>query len=705
MRTRQALLSTPAIFVATASCAFLAANHGAALAQGTGAQSAPVNIEHFDPQGKPPSTFTLEIRDRLKAELPFSDKRDFDEAKKGFIAEPPYKQIMADAGHVAWDMASYQWLLSGQDFPSIHPSLQRQAVLNMAYGLYEVVPGRIYQVRGYDLANISFIKGDTGWIIYDPLTATETARAALEFINEKLGKRPVVGVVYSHSHGDHFGGVRGVVDEADVASGKVMVIAAEGFMDAAISENVFAGTAMTRRMQWQYAVLLQRNPHGHVDQAIGKNIANGSNGLIPPNRLITKDIEEITLDGVKMVFQNAPDTEAPVQLITWFPQFKALWAAEVITGTIHNIYTLRGAAVRNAHNWSKEINTSLYMFGGEVEVMFASHSWPRWGNDRIKAVLRTQRDAYANLNNQTLHYVNQGVTINEIHNVYEVPQSLQQSWAARSYHGDVQNNVRGVVNRFIGHFDGNPVNLIPLSPADSAPLYVEMMGGSEKIIARGKELVGQGKYLLASEILNRLVFAEPKNQPARQLLADAYEQLGYQAESTSVRNTFLQGAFELRNGLPGGLPAGRVGPDVVRAMSTEQWLDFLGISMDPKKAAGLSYKINLVTPDNGEKYAIELENATLTNIKGFLVPKPDLTVTVNRADLNRIMGGVASFDQLATEGKVKFDGDREIIHKLRNLMVTFTPDFEILPGTAPSQRQVPPGRSFALPTSGLTLTD
>jgi len=705
MKTRQAFLPCKAAFSAVALCIPLALNAGAAVAQAPGVQQAPAGVEHFDPQGKPPSTFTLEIRDRLKAELPFSDKRDFDEAKKGFIAEPPYKKIMADAGNVAWDMASYQWLLSGQDFSSIHPSLQRQAVLNMAYGLYEVVPGRIYQVRGFDLANISFIKGDTGWIIYDPLTATETARAALEFINEKLGKRPVVGVVYSHSHGDHFGGVRGVVDEADVASGKVMVIAAEGFMDAAISENVFAGTAMTRRMQWQYAVLLQRNPHGHVDQAIGKNIANGSNGLIPPNRLITKDIEEITLDGVKMVFQNAPDTEAPVQLITWFPQFKALWAAEVITGTIHNIYTLRGAAVRNAHNWSKEINTSLYMFGGEAEVMFASHSWPRWGNERIKEVLRTQRDAYANLNNQTLHYVNQGVTINEIHNVYEVPQSLQQSWAARSYHGDVQNNVRGVVNRFIGHFDGNPVNLIPLSPQDSAPLYVEMMGGSDKIMAKGRELVGQGMYLQASEILNKLVFAEPRNQPARQLLADAYEQLGYQAESTSVRNTFLQGAFELRNGLPGGLPAGRVGPDVVRAMSTEQWLDFLGISMDPKKAAGLSYKINLVTPDNGEKYAIELENATLTNIKGFLVPKPDLTVTVNRADLNRVIGGVASFDQLATEGKAKFDGDREIIHKLRDLMVTFTPDFEVLPGTAPSQRQVPPGRSFALPTSGLTLTD
>jgi alkyl sulfatase BDS1-like metallo-beta-lactamase superfamily hydrolase len=658
---------------------------------------------HFDPQGKPPSTFTLELRNGLKAQLPFADKRDFDEAARGFIAAPPYKQIKADAGHVAWDMGSYQWLLAGQDFSSIHPSLQRQAVLNMAYGLYEVVPDRIYQVRGYDLANISFIKGDTGWIVFDPLTAKETARAALEFINEKLGKRPVVGVVYSHSHGDHFGGVRGVVDEADVASGKVMVIAPEGFMEAAISENVFAGNAMTRRLQWQYAVLLPRGPFGHVDQAIGKNIANGNVGLIAPNRLVSKDIEEITLDGVRMVFQNAPDTEAPVEMNTWFPQFKAFWSSEVVTGTIHNIYTLRGAAVRNAINWSKEINEALYMFGGETEVMFASHSWPRWGNARIQEVLRTQRDAYANLNNQTLHYVNQGVTINEIHNVYDVPQSLQQNWAARSYHGDVQNNVRGVVNRFLGHFDGNPANLIPLSPSDSAPLYVEMMGGSEKIIARGRELAAQGKYLHATEILNRLVFAEPKNQPARQLLADTYEQLGYQAESTSVRNTFLQGAFELRNGLPGGVPPRSTGPDVVRAMSTGQWLDFLGISLDPKKAEGLHYTLNLVTPDNGEKYAVELNNATLTNIEGFQAPRADLTLTINRADLNRVMMGVATFDQLAGEGKARFDGDRSVIAKLRDLLVSFTPDFEILPGTAPTQRQVPPGRPFALPETSTLI--
>ena len=658
-----------------------------AQAQGPGASLIPADggasvAHHFDPLGKEPSKFTLELRNGLKAELPLDDKRDFDESKRGFIAEPPYKQIMADAGHVAWDMGSYGWLLTGQDFASIHPSLQRQAVLNMAYGLYEVLPGKIYQVRGYDLANISFIKSDTGWIVFDPLTAQETARAALAFINEKLGKRPVVGVVYSHSHVDHFGGVRGVVAEADVASGKVMVIAPEGFLEAAISENVFAGNAMTRRSQWQYSVLLQRHPYGHVDQAIGKNVASGNVGLIPPNRTIHKDIEEITLDGVRMVFQNTPDTEAPVEMNTYFPDMKALWAAENVTGTVHNVYTIRGAAVRNAHNWAKQINVALYQFGQEADVMFASHSWPRWGNARIQEVLRTQRDAYANLNNQALHYANRGVTINEIQNVYQVPKGLRQSWAARSYHGDVQNNVRGVINRFLGHYDGNPTNLIPLSPRESAPLYVEMMGGAKPILAKGSELIGQGKYLLATEILNRLVFAEPQNQEARRLLADAFEQLGYQAESTSVRNSFLQGAYELRHGLPGGVPPRSSGPDVIRAMSTEQWLDFVGISLDPKKAEDLSFTWNLVTPDNGEQFVVELSNATLTTVKGYQSKAASLTVTVNRTDLNQVMSGQASFDDLIGAGKAKFEGDRSGFDRLRAMLVPFTPDFEIMPGTA-----------------------
>jgi alkyl sulfatase BDS1-like metallo-beta-lactamase superfamily hydrolase len=317
--------------------------------------------------------------------------------------------------------------------------------------------------------------------------------------------------------------------------------------------------------------------------------------------------------------------------------------------------------------------------------MFASHSWPRWGNARIQEVMRAQRDTYANLNNQSLHYANLGVTVNEIHNVYQLPQSLQQQWAARSYHGSEQHNSRGVINRFLGYWDGNPATLIPLSPSDSAPLYVEMMGGAAKIMAKGKQLNDQGKYLEAVEILNRLVFAEPKNQAAKDLLADVYEQIGYQKESPSLRNSFLQGAYELRTGLPGGVAARSTGPDVVRAMTTEQWLDFLGISVDPKRAEGVSFVINLVTPDNGEKYLVEMSNATLTNIEGVQSKNADLTITVDRADLNRVMMGANTFDDLIRDGKAKFDGDRRPFDQLRGLLVAFTPDFEILPGTAASK--------------------
>lgn len=666
--------------IAGASCPFI--SH-AALGEDQNNTLAPV---HFHPEGKAPSKYTIELRNGLKATLPFDDERDFEEAKKGFIAAPPYMKIMADAGNVAWDMGSYQFLLQGKDFESINPSLQRLAILNMAYGLYEVVPGRIYQVRGFDLANITFIKGDTGWIVFDPLTTKETARAALEFINEKLGKRPVVAVVYSHSHVDHFGGVHGVVDEADVRSGKVPVIAPEGFLEAAISENVFAGNAMSRRTQYQYGVLLARSPFGHVDQAIGKNVASGNTGLIAPTRLIQKDFENIKIDGVEMVFQNTPDTEAPVEMNTYFPQFKAFWAAENITATIHNIYTLRGAPIRNALNWSKQINTALYKFGIEAEVMFASHSWPRFGNARIQDIMRAQRDAYANMNNQVLHYANKGVTINEIHNVYELPESLKSNWAVQSYHGSVKNNSRGVIQRFLGYWDANPATLIPLSPRDSAPLYVEMMGGASKILAKGSELFNQGKYLEATEILNKLVFAEPQNQTAKNLLADTFEQLGYQQESTSVRNSFLQGAYELRTGLPGGVPPKSTGPDVIRAMPTENWLDFLGISIDPKKAEGLKFIINLVTPDNGEKFLVEMSNATLTNIKGIQAEKPDLTITLDRTELDKVMMGQNTFEELATLGKAKFEGDRKPFEQLKSILVVFTPDFEILPGTVTPQK-------------------
>ena len=657
--------------------------------------------KHFDPKGKMPSTFTIELQKGLRQTLPFQDQRDFEEAKKGFIAAPPYKQIMAEAGNVAWDMGSYDFLLNSFDsvFDSIHPSLQRQAVLNMAYGLYEVLPDKIYQVRGFDLANMTIIKGDTGWILFDVLTCKETAKAALEFVNEKLGQRPVVTVVYSHSHTDHYGGVRGVVDEADVKSGKVQIIAPVGFMEYAIAENVYAGNAMNRRLFFQYGVLLPRSPFGHVDQSIGKNTAVGNTGLIEPTRYIEQDFEELTIDGVKMVFQNTPDTEAPAEMNTYFPEFKAFWAAENITGTIHNIYTLRGALVRDPLAWSKHINDALYRFGQEAEFMFASHSWPRWGNDRIQEVMRAQRDVYANLNNQVLHYANQGVTINEVHNVYKLPKSLQDQWAAHSYHGSEEHNSRAVINRYLGYWDANPATLVPLSPRDSAPLYVEMMGGAEKIMAKGKELYDQGKYREAIEILNKLVYAEPNNEAAKDLLADVFEQIGYQKESPSLRNSFLAAAYELRSGMPSGVSAKSSGPDTIRGMSTDLWLDFIGIRLDSNKAEGMKFTINLVTPDNGEQFVVEMSNSTLTNIKGQQAKNPELTITVNRSDLESVMGGEATFDDLIAAGKAKFEGDRQPFDQLKGILVQFTPDFEMVPGTKAANPTTPTLKPFEQPES------
>ena len=445
------------------------------------ALSDPATMEgsHFHPQGNPPSKHTLEVLEQERTTLPFSDKRDFDEEKKGFIAAPDSWQIKGEAGNVVWDMERYKFFLEGKDFPSIHPSLQRQSTLNMNFGLYEVMPG-FYQVRGFDLANITFVKGKTGWIVFDPLTAPETAAAAKALVDQHLGKRPVVAVVYSHSHVDHWGGVRGIVDEADVRAGKVKIIAPRDFMQFAVSENVYAGNAMNRRVMYQYGVLLPASPFGHAGQGLAQNVANGNTGLIPPSHVVEPAIEVLTVDGVKMEFLNTPFTEAPSEMHTWFPEAKVLWGAENITGTFHNIYTLRGAQVRDPLAWSKYINESLFRYGKQAEVMIASHHWPRWGNERVQEVLRGQRDLYANINNQVLHLANQGVTINQVHNVYETPKGIAQQWYNRGYHGSPEHNSRGVINRYLGYWDGNPATLIPLSPADSAPLYVEMMGGSRR---------------------------------------------------------------------------------------------------------------------------------------------------------------------------------------------------------------------------------
>ncbi len=644
-------------------------------------QSAAPLKGHFHPKGKAPSKFTIDILKQAKSKLPFSDIRDFEEQKKGLIAPMKEMKIMADAGHVAWDMERFQFLDKQEEFDSIHPSLLRQSVLNNNYGLYEVIPG-IYQVRGFDLSDISFVRGKTGWIVIDPLVSAEPVRAAWELFQKHVGEGlPVSAVIYSHSHADHWGGVRGIVKEADVRSGKIPVIAPRNFMEHTIAENVYAGNAMNRRLFYQYGLLLPASPHGYAGQGLGQGVSAGAVGLIAPNRLVEKEIEEIEVDGVKMIFQDTPNTEAPTEMNTYIPGMKALWMAENVIASLHNIYTLRGAPVRNPLNWSKYIAQALHRFGLEAEVMFASHHWPRWGNARIQEVLRGQRDLYAHMNNQVLHFANQGVTINEIHNIYELPQGLQSKWFCRGYHGSAQHNSRGVIQRFLGFWDCNPATLIPLSPADSAPLYVEMMGGSAKILARGQQLHNEGKYFLAQEILNKLVQAEPTNTAAKDLLADIFEQLGYQQENPGLRNSYLAAAYELRTGIPQGEMPSTSSPDVIRAMSTELFLNFLGIRMDSRKAEGMRFTINLITPDNGEKFLVELENATLTNIQGFLSDKPDLTLTINRSDLEQTMMGAKTLEAQIKDGTAKVTGDVGILAKLASTMIDFDPRFEIMPGT------------------------
>lgn len=675
---REFIQSIPAIGTAFALGGRLALDDSPARAQGT---STPVPLDgHFHPKGEAPSTFTLEVLRQARTGLPFDDTRDFDEQARGLIAPMEQMTIAADAGHVAWDMERFRFLDQQEEFDSIHPSLHRISRLNNNHGLYEVIPG-IYQVRGVDLSDITFVRGKTGWIVFDPLVSTEPARAAWKLFQEHKGDGlPVSAVIYSHTHGDHWGGVRGLIDEADVRSGKIAVIAPFDFMDFTVSENVYAGNAMNRRLFYQYGLLLPAAPHGYVGQGLGQGVSAGATGLIAPTRLVKEPIEEFDVDGVRMVFQNTPNTEAPREMNTYIPDMKALWMAENVTATLHNIYTLRGAQVRDPLAWSKYIAEALYRFGLEAEVLFASHHWPRWGNERVQEVLRGQRDLYAHMNNQVLHLANQEVTINQVHNVYELPVGLQNKWFCRGYHGSPQHNARGVVQRYLGFWDCNPTTLIPLSPADSAPLYVEMMG-AENILARGRELHDAGQYLLATEIVNKLVQAEPANAAAKDLLADIFEQLGYQQENPGLRNSFLAGAYELRSGIPQGETANSSSPDVVRAMSTELFLNFLGIRMDSRKAEGLRFTIKLVTPDTGESFIVEMENATLTNIKGFQAANPDLTLTINRSDLEQTMTGARTLEEQIADGTAKVEGDASVLQKLAVTMIDFDPRFEIMPGT------------------------
>jgi alkyl sulfatase BDS1-like metallo-beta-lactamase superfamily hydrolase len=637
--------------------------------------------DHFNAKGSPPSSFTSQLQNELRSSLPFDDQRDFEESRRGFIAEPDSRQILAANGSVVWDMTRYDFLLEDTDFDSIHPSLQRQATLNMNFGLYEVVPDFIYQVRGFDLANMTIVRGESGWILFDVLLTSQTAAAALRLVNEQLGELPVRAVVYSHSHIDHFGGVRGVISEQEVQSGAVQVIAPSGFMEEAIAENVYAGNAMSRRAGLQYGRGIPSGPFGQVDSAIGKALAAGTTGLIAPTMVIEDSYEEHVIDGVRMVFQNTPGTEAPAEMNTWFPDQKVFWAAENITATIHNVYTLRGALVRDALQWSKQINEALYRFGQDAEVLVSSHNWPRWGNERIQQVMRTQRDAYANLNNQVLNLANQGVTINEIHNEYKVPTSLAQQWSARQYHGSEFHNSRAVLNRYLGYWDGNPATLAPLSPADSAPLYVEMMGGATEIISRGQTLHDQGQYRLAMEILNKLVYAQPENSEAKDLLASVFEQLGYQYESASMRNVFLSSAQELRNGAPAVAAPRGTSPSLARAMTTTQWWDAVATRVDSSLADGTNFTMNFSSPDTQQNFVVEMSGGTLSNIEGYLSDDADVTITMNRGDLEAVIMGQETLASQLQAGVGTVTGNQAVLLQLASVLVTFNSSFEVMPGT------------------------
>lgn len=632
--------------------------------------SAGCNKSDYSATEKAATSKTLEQQNLVRQNLPFNDDLDFKLAEKGLIKRPEQLEIFDDKGNVVWELGNYDFLTNEAYHNTINPSLERQARLNMSYGLYQVTE-RIYQVRGYDLSNISFIKGDTGWIIFDPLLTPATSKAAFALVTQELGEFPVKAVVYSHAHADHFGGVKGVISQEQVDSGAVQVIAPKDFMEHAIKENILAGNAMTRRASYQYGSVLKKSPTGQVDAAIGKGLSTGFIGLIAPTRVIEKDIETLTIDGITMIMQNTPSTESPAEMNTYFPQFKTLWMAENVTGTLHNVYTLRGAEVRDALGWSKFINQVIFGFAKDADVMFASHTWPRWGNEYLIEVLEKQRDLYGFLHDRTLNLANKGITINEIHNELAVPDTLSQHWYNRGYHGSYSHNVQGIINKYLGFFDMNPANLNKLSPVDSAPRYVEAMGGSDKVLSLAQQAFDKGEYRWGAELLNNLIFAKPTHKQALLLQADIFEQMGYQAESAGWRNTYLAGAWELRNGVPTSAASTQAGPDMIQAMSSEMLFNLLGVKLDISKAQNKAFKINIIIPDREETFALELKNSHLNNIKAQQFETPIVTVTVNRGNLDQVLMKTMTFKQLIANNQITFEGDANAFFELMQMMEDF----------------------------------
>jgi alkyl sulfatase BDS1-like metallo-beta-lactamase superfamily hydrolase len=524
----------------------------------------------------------------------------------------------------------------------------------MMHGLFKVVDG-IYQVRGYDISNITFIEGKTGYIVVDPLVSIESARSALDLFYRHLPKRPVTAVIYTHSHVDHWGGVKGIVSAEEVKTGKVRIIAPEGMMAEAISENVMAGNAMARRATYMFGTILPKGPKGQVDAGVGKTTSSGTVSFIPPTEEINKPVQEMTIDGVQFVFQQVPGTEAPVEMNFYLPDRKALCIAEDATASLHNLLTPRGALVRDGKAWSRSIDEAIDLFGSQAEVVFPTHHWPRWGKEKIINYLKKQRDLYKYIHDQTVRLMNQGYTMNECAEMIQLPPSLAGEWYNRDFYGTVNFNVKAVYQRYLGWFDANPANLHPLPPEEAGRRYVEFMGGSEAILARARESMKKGEYRWVAQVVNHVVFAESGNREARELQADALEQLGYQSESPVWRNFYLSGAKELRDGITKNVPVQTGGIDVIRSMPLDMFFDYMAVRLNGPKAADKHITVNWVFTDANQTYAVTLENGVLNYKRGRLAANPEATVFLTRAVLDTIAAKQATFPGRILAGDIRVE--------------------------------------------------
>jgi alkyl sulfatase BDS1-like metallo-beta-lactamase superfamily hydrolase len=586
--------------------------------------------------------------------LSFDDKQDFDDATRGLIATLADPLVKSADGKVVWDANRYTFI-KGEPPATVNPSLWRQEKLNNAQGLFKVTDG-IYQIRGYDLANMTLVEGKTGWIVIDTLLTAEMSQATLAFAMDKLSShKPVIAVIYTHSHADHFGGVRGVVDEADVLAGKVKIVAPEGFMDNAIAENVLAGNAMTRRATYQFGAGLDANEKQGIGSGLGKALSSGTIGLIPPTETISKTGQEMTLDGVRVVFQMAQGSEAPSEMMFYFPDLKALCLSEVLTKHMHNVYTIRGAKMRDALAWSKYANETIDRYP-DVEVAFASHHWPTWGGARIRQYMANQRDTYRFLHDEALNLANKGQVMDEIGEASFFPKGLASDSSSRGYYGTLSHNLRAVYNFYLGYYDGNPASLNRLPPTETAKRYVAAMGGEAAVLATAQKAFDAGDYRWVAELVNHVVFANPGNAAARALQADALEQLGYQAEAGTWRNAYLVGAKELRDGVLKPTSSTQ-GPDVVRGMSNELLFDFIALRLNHQKVDGMSVGISMVFTDLNETWALELSNSVLNNTKGRVLKRPDVALTLTRPVFLSMLLQGKKLPDLVQAGLVKVEGD------------------------------------------------